>query len=289
MRHYPWLSKEKENSQMSNFLKDLSTPALIKAIKANRFEWYGYLGRSPKAELHDSPSLAWLLTGVPFPLMNTVMRTQGTRDNVDEIIEEAVAHFKLRNVTSFTWWDEPGTQPTELRDRLLAHGFTYNEGPPGMAVDLLTLNEDITAPTDLRIKHVRDAGTLKQWVSTLFRGFELPTGGEGAFFDLYIGLGFDLPLRNYVGFLNGEPVSTAELFLGAGVAGIYGVVTVPRARRQGIGAALTLAPLREARAMGYRIGILHSSEMGLALYRHLGFQEHSKMSHYVWEGETIQE
>jgi ribosomal protein S18 acetylase RimI-like enzyme len=271
---------------MSNILKDLSTLALIKAIKANRFEWYSYLGRSPKAELRDSPSLTWLLTGVPFPLMNTVMRTQGTRDDVDVIIEETVAHFKSKNVTRFTWWVEQSAQPTDLRDRLLAHGFTYDEGPPGMAVDLQTLNEDITAPTDLRIEHVRDAGSLKKWVSTLFRGFELPTGGEGALFDLYIGLGFDLPLRNYVGFLNGEPIATAELFLGAGVAGIYGVVTVPKARRQGIGAALTLAPLREARAMGYGIGILHSSEIGLGLYRRLGFQEYCKMSHYVWVSET---
>jgi len=271
---------------MSNILKDLSTPALVKAIKANRFEWYRYLGRSPNAELHDSPNLTWLLTGVPFPLMNTVIRTQLTRDNVDEIIKETVVHLKSKNVTSFTWWVEPDTQPAGLRDCLLVHGFTHDEGPPGMAVDLLALSEDITAPSDLRIKHVRDAGTLKQWVSTLISGFELPDSSEGGFFDLFIGLGFDLPLRNYVGFLNEEPVATAELFLGTGVAGIYGVVTVPKARRQGIGAALTLAPLREARAMGYRVGILHSSEMGLGVYSRLGFQEYCKMSHYAWAGET---
>lgn len=271
---------------MSIILKDLSKPALVKAIMANRFEWYGYLGRAPKAELHDSPNLMWLLTGVPFRGMNTIIRTRLRRDNVDEIIEETVAHFKSKNITSFIWWVEPGTQPTDLRDHLLAHGFTYDEGPPGMAVDLLALNEDITTPSDLRIKHVRDAGTLKQWVSTLISGFELPDNSEGVFFDLFMGLGFDLPLRNYIGFLNGEPIATAELFLGAGVAGIYGVVTVPKARRQGIGAALTLAPLCEARAMGYRIGILDSSETGLGVYHRLGFQEYCKMSHYVWSGET---
>ena len=270
---------------MSDILEDLSTPALVKAIKANRFEWYKDLGRSPKAVFYSSPGLTWLLTGTPFPLMNTVIRTQLTPDNVDEIIEETVAHFKSENVTSFTWWAEPGTQPTDLGDHLLAHGFTYAEGPPGMAVDLLALNEDITAPSDLRIQHVGDAGTLKQWVSTLISGFELPDGSEGGFFDLLTGLGFDLPLRNYVGSLNGEPVATAELFLGAGVAGIYGVATVPKARRQGIGAALTLAPLREARAMGYRIGILHSSETGLGVYRRLGFQEYCEMSHYLWAGD----
>lgn len=271
---------------MSNILKDPSTPALVKAIKGNRFEWYGYLGRSPKAELHDSPNLTWLLIGVPFPLMNTVIRTQLTRDNVDEAIEETLAHFKSKNVTSFSWWTEPGTQPTDLGKHLVANGFTYTEGPPGMAVDLLKLNEDLTTPPGLTIKRVGDAGVLRKWVHTLMIGFGLPYTGENAFFDLLIGLGFDLPLPNYVGFLNGEPVAVAELFLGTGVAGIYGVVTVPEARRRGIGTALTLAPLREARAMGYRIGILHSSEMGLGVYRRLRFQEYRWMSHYVWAGET---
>ncbi len=273
---------------MSNILKDLSTPALVKAIKGNRFEWYGYLGRSPKAELHDSPNLTLLLTGVPFPLMNTVIRTQLTRDKVDEVIEETVTHFKSKNVTSFSWWTGPGTRPTDLGKHLVAHGFTYTEGPPGMAVDLLTLNEDLTTPPGLTIKRVGDAAVLRKWVHTLMIGFGLPNTGENAFFDLLIGLGFDMPLPNYVGFLNGEPVAVAELFLGAGVAVIYGVVTVPEARRRGIGAALTLTPLREARAMGYRIGILHSSEMGLGVYRRLGFQEYCRMSHYVWACETSQ-
>jgi GNAT superfamily N-acetyltransferase len=273
---------------MSDILKDFSTMALVKAIKADRFEWYGYLGRSPKAELHDSPNLTWLLTGVPFPLMNTVIRTQLTRENVDEIIEETVAHFKSKNVTNFTWWAEPGTQPTDLGERLVAHGFTFSEGPPGMAVDLAALNEEFAVPPNLTIEHVREAGTLKTWVRTLFRGFELPERGEGAFFDVFSGLGFDLPLRNYVGLLDGEPVATAELFLGAGVAGIYAVATVPEARRQGIGSALTLAPLREARAIGYRIGVLGATPMGLGVYRRLGFQEYCKLSHYVWAGETSQ-
>lgn len=43
---------------------------------------------------------------------------------------------------------------------------------------------------------------------------------------------------------------------------------------------MTLGPLREARALGYRLGILHSSRMGMGVYRQLGFEEHCRMSHY---------
>lgn len=47
----------------------------------------------------------------------------------------------------------------------------------------------------------------------------------------------------------------------------------------------TLEPLREALAKGYRLGVLQSSEMGLNVYRKLGFQEYYKISMYLWMGD----
>ena len=70
--------------------------------------------------------------------------------------------------------------------------------------------------------------------------------------------------------------------LGAGVAGLSSVATVPEARRQGIGTAVTLHLLEQARAMGYRIGVLFSSDMAVGVYRKLGFREYRKGSFYVW-------
>jgi predicted acetyltransferase len=55
----------------------------------------------------------------------------------------------------------------------------------------------------------------------------------------------------------------------AGLAGIYFVSAVEEARRQGIGGAIALAPLREAREMGYGVGVLGASEMGYPVYRNL--------------------
>ena len=270
---------------MSNILRDLSARALAVAIEANLFEYFEYLSRSANVELYEHPDMTGVITGIPHPLMNGVFRTQLTSDNAHDAIEEALKHFESRKVPC-TWWVGSAARPTDLGMRLEAHGLVYGEDVSGMAADLLALNEDSDAPPGLTIEPVGDKETLEQWVNAALIGFGLPDSSKNACFNLFTGVGFDMPLRNYVGLMDGKPVAASQLFLAAGVAGIYWVATVPEARRQGIGKVLTLAPLREARAMGYRVGILTPSKMGLGVYRRIGFDEYCKLSHGVWIGET---
>jgi ribosomal protein S18 acetylase RimI-like enzyme len=89
-------------------------------------------------------------------------------------------------------------------------------------------------------------------------------------------------LRHFLGRLDGEPVATCSLFLGAGVAGIYDVGTLPEHRKRGIGAAITRAAVAEAAAAGYRMAILHSSALGMNMYRGIGFEAVCAIGQYVW-------
>ena len=273
---------------MSEILKDFSTPALVAAIEANYWEFWAFFGRSPQVELHDDPEVMWLVSGIPHPGFNGVFRTQLAPDDVDARIGETLAHFKARRLPML-WWTGPSTRPTNLGEHLEAHGLTHT-AEPGMAVDLLALNEDLPQPPGLEIEHVRDVETLKKFGYAADIGFGIPDFVGNAILDIEASLDFGhhLTRHHYVGLLEGEPVTTSTLFLAAGVAGIYTVATVPKARRQGIGSAITLAPLREARAMGYRIGVLRSSPMGLNMYRRLGFEEHCKANYYLWAGEADQ-
>jgi GNAT superfamily N-acetyltransferase len=276
----PPVSIAKEVSEMNEVLDDLSAASLAAAIEANLFRYLRYLSSSPSVERCDSPKLTWFVTGIPHPFMNGVIRTRLASAEADDRIEETVAHFRSRKVP-FMWYVRSAAQPADLEKRLVAHGLAYHEDLLGMAADLLALSEALASTADLAIEVVRDERALEQWVRVALIGFDIPDTGENVCFDLFAGLGFDMPLLNYVGLLDGEPVATSQLFLAAGVAGIYYVATIPEARRQGIGTAMTLAPLREARAMGYRIGILQSSEMGLGVYSRLGFEEYCKLSYGI--------
>jgi GNAT superfamily N-acetyltransferase len=121
---------------------------------------------------------------------------------------------------------------------------------------------------------------LRAWAQVFTMGYGLPSGWEPEIYELQLHLGLGFPVRNYIGYLNGVPVSAACLFLGAGVAGIYNVATLPGARGKGIGAAVTLRPLHNAREMGYRIGVLQSSRLGFSVYQKLGFRHLCQIEYF---------
>ncbi len=86
-----------------------------------------------------------------------------------------------------------------------------------------------------------------------------------------------------LGRLDGEPVATNILFNGAGVSGIFGVATAPAARRKGIGAAISLKPLLDAREMGYRYGVLWATDLAVRVYERIGFQlTGRRINRYLW-------
>lgn len=151
-----------------------------------------------------------------------------------------------------------------------------------MAIDLHTLNEDIPVSSRVAISPVTTDEMLHQWAKVW--GCGAPDEISQLLFTVFAALhpDADSALRFYLGTLDSEPVATVALFLGASVASIEHVVTLPEVRGQGIGAAMTLMAAREARREGYRIGTLTASPMGINIYRRLGFREYCTFSTYGW-------
>ncbi|MCE5265407.1 MAG: GNAT family N-acetyltransferase [Deltaproteobacteria bacterium] len=260
---------------------------MVEAIEANLLAYFPEFRHLPNAEVHLGPDIFWALTDVPYPLYNSILDARIESGRTDTAIESAIIRGRSRKVP-LLWWVGPRTRPADLGKSLEAHGFVPAGSAPGMAADLGALDETTTAPADLTIIEVRDADSLARWCALASVCFELPDFAAAAWCHWYesVGVQEKSPLTHYLGWQKGEPVAMGSMMLGAGVAGIYNVATLPSARRQGIGSAMTLTPLLAARAMGYRVGVLQSSEMGVGVYRNLGFREYCRLDHYLWSDEN---
>ena len=268
---------------MNEHASGFSEAALTRAIESNGEEFLLELGRAAGAEERDDWRIRWVIGNSPIDYHNCVVHADLTPEEIDYVILESLERFRAHKVPG-SWHVGPSMQPPDLGERLLAHGFDYGGDDIGMAADLLALREDLRLPEGFTLERVRDERSLAAWTDTLAAGFgEGPAEAEWVG-EMYrrIGLGDDLPWRHYLGRLGGEPVATSTLFLAAGVAGIYFVFTVEAARRRGIGAAVTLGALDDAREAGWRVGVLGSSEMGYPVYRRLGFREYCRIGIYEY-------
>ena len=272
-----------------NILSELSEKKLVKsAIRANWEAYHYCLGRSPNVELSIGRYLNWLMTDLPDHFMNLVVCKQLPSEGVDDLIESALAHFRSMNIRRLSWLAHEGLPSSKMKKVLYDHGLTYRDSfATEMAVFTCLLPDDLPTHPGLRIVPVVESDTLRQWIHVASIGFKISEKFEKVWYDFFADAIFNPQFQTYLALLDGKPVGTSQLFLSDGVAGIYNVTCIPEARGQGVGSSVTLAPLLDAREMGYRIGILQASKQGYGVYCRLGFQDFGKLSLYLWENERV--
>jgi ribosomal protein S18 acetylase RimI-like enzyme len=267
-------------------LQDLSTTSLIRAIEANINAQIPLMyADMPRVETFAEPGLLGMMTDLPDPMLNAVYQATFPPEQAEvrSGVERVLHRYGSRGCLPMTWFVTPSTQPADLGRYLETYQFAHVGRTPGMAADLWAV-EERPPPTGLVIEQVSNRARLKQWLHPVTVSFELSQAVASAFFELFAGRGFgpDVPWQLFVGLVEGRPVAASRLFCAAGVAGVYHVATVPAARRRGLGSALTLAAVRSARELGYRVGVLVSSSEGFGVYRRLGFRECCHADAYRW-------
>ena len=254
-------------------------------VERNYAAFLRHACRFPGAEFHETPHAAWASTGLRLAPLNTVVRARWREDEADAGIEGVLSWFRERGIP-FGWWHGPGSAPRDLGDRLLAHGLRYLWTSPALWRPL-DARAQAPVPEGVTVERVQDARGLERYLDALIEGFQVVSAEDAAGWrHVFRAVGVDPAgaLRHYVALERGRPIGSASAFLHGDEVGLYNISTVPGERGRGVGSALTVIPMEDARADGARSAVLLASHDGEPVYRRLGFRDDGPIAIYEWAG-----
>jgi len=245
---------------MKRMLRDLSKEEVSIIIEDSLSDYCCKVSKSGKKPFGLEKSISWVKT---FPTFwpNFIFNANLEDYEIGEQIEQVVTRMKSGELP-YEWVVGPKSNPVNLYEYLNLYGFEKQYDMSGMAIDLMKLDSKVTIPQNIKIQVVDNIELLHLWTEIVSNG-------------LFDGNIIELCLFEDLIF-NGEAVASSTLQLSTGVASIDMVATLHKSRRMGIGTAMTLIPLLDAREMGYTIGVLQASQAGEPVYRKIGFKEYCK-------------
>jgi len=239
-------------------------------IEYNTAKYFLNLGHLNNDEVCDTPEIKYIFTK---NWQNRIFMANFNESDAPLNIMHVISRIKELNI-HVLWFVSPMSRPKSLQSLLTDHGFTYQNEWKAMAIDLKTVPESFNIPEGMEIKEVLNLEELKTWTDILVKSFEFPEIVH-SYKKYFINAGLESPNSHYyLGFLNGNPVSTGVLFNGEGAAGIFYIGTLPGARRHGIAKTMVNYLLSRAKNRGSYTSILQASEMGYPVYKKIGFKKY---------------
>jgi len=212
---------------------------------------------------------ATLITGEAHPFGNFASLTRSDDVGAVRASIDALADVAAPTALLFSG----GAVSAPVAEAMTAAGYADAGVMPGMAADIDAM---APAPAPGGYAFVRISGheAGEAWAVAFSDGYELPRPVGAAFGPTALGADDapDATLQWFAVMKDGAMVATSMLILLDGLAGVYGVATLPTERKRGLGAYATAQALLRARELGYRVGILQASEMGQPVYERLGFR-----------------
>ena len=239
-----------------------------------------YMNCSRKV-LWQEPDMTLCCTGVPSTHENGVLKARFTSESMATRTKKALEFFKKRRLP-MGWIVDPWSTPKGLSRYLQDQGLVFEREVPCMAIYLDNVRRE-PLPDGLEIHPVTDLKSLKTCAAAFSKGYSEKDIPDNTWFELCMGLGCGPTKRWFTGILGGKPVASSALLLQGGLATVWAVATVEKARGRGIGTAMTREALLSAKKLGYDFAVLQASTMGYPVYRKMGFVEYSKLKTYAWK------
>ncbi|MEU1532304.1 GNAT family N-acetyltransferase [Streptomyces fagopyri] len=257
-------------------------------IDAAADAWGAALRRIAAADPHMRQEAAgngtyMVVTGSPADSVNGVF-TSALRPDAGRV--ERLAARTPGVAESFpgpvSWCVQVRSDPDgRVREVARRHGLTKRAREPFMVRDLRGAPPVPGGAGAVEVRAVTGA-EHDLYVRALADGFGVP---KEIFAPLFTPAVLDAApdITAYVGEVRGQVVATAMTILTDGHVGIFNISTVPGHRGAGHGRRITEEALARGWAAGARTAYLRSSDMGLRLYRSLGFDVAEHWTYFTGE------
>lgn len=227
-------------------------------------------------EIREMPGVLIISSGIAFPMFNAAYHLtapSGAADDLERRIALARVHFSVRGLRWCYWLCEDRLEKPVLRrtrEIFGKHDMHLAMSAPGMVSDRLP-PPDRPLPA-LECRRVSGEASRLAFSHIMSVAFGIPFsvaaevyGGENIW-----GTGF----TGYVGYVDGDPVSTAAIMIAAGVIGVYAVGTLPGHQKRGYAETIMRYAVERAREeSGIERTVLQSSQAGLPLYLKLRYRQ----------------
>jgi ribosomal protein S18 acetylase RimI-like enzyme len=236
--------------------------------------------RTP-GEVRELRGVSIAAAGVAFQMFNAAFLSSVVIDDVDLARRIALSsvHFNARGLEWSYWVCEDWLEPHARRRSqkiFERHGLRHSVDLPGMVAE--RIEPPLRPLPQIEVRRVKDGATRDAFCAIGSTCFHVPfpwfseVFGSDSVWERF---------ASYVGYVDGEPVSTAAVVIGCGAAGVYNVATLPGHQRRGYGEAVMRYALADAqREHGIECSILQSSPAGYRLYERMGYRTVTKISVY---------